>query len=117
MLATFKDQGQGGAQAIEDAGALSIIFSNLPPDADLASIQSRLQLFQRVRINRASLMQIFSNAGQDESWKIKERAQKLLGDANLPTSPLEYMAHNFSYDVLEDSREKLDSYLDGARLR
>lgn len=76
------DQGQGGAQSIEDGGALGILFSRLPPlttadDLD-KTIAERLQGFESVRKDRASLMQIYSNAGQDESEKIREEAMKFL---------------------------------------
>jgi salicylate hydroxylase len=105
------DQGQGGAQAIEDAGALSEIFSNLPSSHTKDEISSRLVLFENVRMNRASAIQIFSNAGQDEPWKIRERARKYLPDSvEVPSLPSEFMEHNFRYDVIKDSRSHVDSF-------
>ncbi|KAJ5896914.1 uncharacterized protein N7473_006313 [Penicillium subrubescens] len=104
-------QGQGGAQAIEDAGALSEIFSNLPSSHTRDEISSRLVLFENVRMNRASAIQIFSNAGQDEPWKIRERARKYLPDSvEVPSLPSEFMEHNFRYDVIKDSRSHVDSF-------
>ncbi|KIA75888.1 salicylate hydroxylase [Aspergillus ustus] len=103
-------QGQGGAQAIEDAGALSEIFTG-GTALTAEEVQSRLALFEQVRINRASALQVFSNAGQDESWKIREQARKYLPEGvEVPTSPGEFMRHNFGYDVIEDSRRVVEGF-------
>lgn len=82
LTSSFLDQGQGGAQSIEDGAALGILFSSLPPfttaeDLD-STIAARLQGFESVRKNRASVMQIYSNAGQDEPEKIRDEARKFL---------------------------------------
>jgi 2-polyprenyl-6-methoxyphenol hydroxylase-like FAD-dependent oxidoreductase len=63
------DQGQGGNQAIEDAGALAILLSELP---SLNDVPHRLELVQNIRRDRAGAMQIFSNAAQDESHRIEQ---------------------------------------------
>ncbi|KAE8376614.1 hypothetical protein BDV26DRAFT_293950 [Aspergillus bertholletiae] len=106
-------QGQGGGQAIEDAGALSVIFTRLPAKPTADDIRDRLAVFERVRIKRASVMQIFSNAGQDQAWKIREDAQQYMPEGvDVPSSPLEFMEYNFSYDVLKDSREQLAAFLE-----
>jgi salicylate hydroxylase len=89
---------------------LGEIFSNLSVSPTADQIRSRLELFENVRINRASAIQIFSNAGQDEPWKIRECAQKYMPESvEVPTSPSEFMEHNFRYDVMEDSRYQLQS--------
>lgn len=104
--------GQGGAQAIEDAGALSEIFAQLPANPELGEIHRRLRVFETVRVKRASALQILSNAGMDEAWKIRERAQQYMPEGvPVPTSPLELMEHNFHYDVLKHSQQQLRSYL------
>lgn len=69
------DQGQGGGQAVEDAGALAVCFANLKSKDHVAE---RLQAFQDIRKNRAASLQVLSNAGQDESEKIKAEAQKYI---------------------------------------
>ncbi|KAF8856362.1 FAD/NAD(P)-binding domain-containing protein [Acephala macrosclerotiorum] len=61
-------QGQAGAQAIEDGAALAIMVSDLTKpklQASPALLSERLEMFQEVRMNRVSAMQIFSNFGQD----------------------------------------------------
>ena len=76
------DQGQAGAQSIEDGAAIGILLEGLRADSpNLAQdIDQRLHAFEFVRRKRASLMQIFSNAGQDEAEKIRDEATRLLGD-------------------------------------
>lgn len=63
-------QGQGGAQAIEDGAALGIVFSGFA-GTDAASITERLKKFDEIRRPRASVIQMFSNAGQDEAEKVR----------------------------------------------
>ena len=74
-------QGQGGAQSIEDSVALGIALTNCTPK----ELPSRLQLFEKVRRTRASVMQIFSNAGQDEAEKIHADAAKFIPAETVPS--------------------------------
>ncbi|KAH6664859.1 salicylate hydroxylase [Halenospora varia] len=76
-------QGQAGAQAIEDGTALGIALSNCP-DNTAETIGERLKVFERIRKNRASALQIFSSAGQDETEKMAEEAAKIIGKENVP---------------------------------
>ena len=81
------DQGQGGAQAIEDGAALGSIFSRFPPFPSIELICARLSLFEDVRKNRASAMQIYSLAGQDEASKIGDLAKEYVKDGVIPSMP------------------------------
>lgn len=76
------DQGQAGAQSIEDGAAIGVLLQGLHRDSPKLGdeIERRLEAFELVRRKRASLMQIFSNAGQDEAEKIRDEAARLLGD-------------------------------------
>lgn len=76
-----EDQGQGGAQAIEDSVALGISLTGCTPEA----LEKRLQIFEEVRMKRASVMQIFSNAGQDEPEKIHVEASKFIPADTVPS--------------------------------
>lgn len=67
--------------AIEDGAALGVLFSDLQSKDEIAA---RLALFQRLRLNRVSAMQVFSSVGQDESAKIAERAQPYV-EGSLPS--------------------------------
>lgn len=65
-------QGQGGGMAIEDGAALGVLFSNLRSKDE---IPERLALFENLRLDRVSAMQVFSSVGQDEAAKITHLAQ------------------------------------------
>ncbi|KAL4922099.1 hypothetical protein BDW62DRAFT_217923 [Aspergillus aurantiobrunneus] len=105
-------QGQGGAQAIEDAAALGETFTGLESGSPKDEIRNRLGIFENVRLRRVSAMQILSNAGQDQAFRIRELAQQYMPDGvQVPANQREFWDHNFKYDVLQDSRRQLQSYL------
>ncbi|OJJ07338.1 hypothetical protein ASPVEDRAFT_46683 [Aspergillus versicolor CBS 583.65] len=105
-------QGQGGAQAIEDAAALGEVFADLQTNPPRDEIRRRLELFEKIRIKRVSAMQILSLAGQDQAFRVRERAQQYMPDGvSVPTNQPEFWEHNFGYDVIEDSKRQLQSYL------
>lgn len=79
------DQGQGGAQAIEDGQALELIFSSSPDATSTAEIENHLTLFEVVRKDRASTMQIYSSAGQDEAVKIQAAAREYVKRGKIPS--------------------------------
>lgn len=56
------DQGQGGAQGIEDGLALGIALCGATAD----EVKDRLEIYENVRRKRASAIQILSNAGVDQ---------------------------------------------------
>ena len=80
------DQGQGGAQAIEDAAAMGTLLANIPPNNldSKAIIEQRLHMYQEVRRRRAAAIQIFSNSGQDEAEKVEQEARGYV-DGSVPS--------------------------------
>ena len=60
------DQGQGGAQGIEDGAALGVMFAHITSTRE---IPARLALFQDLRRNRAAAIQCLSNIGYDDAGK------------------------------------------------
>ncbi|KAL3476691.1 hypothetical protein BJX99DRAFT_227539 [Aspergillus californicus] len=107
-------QGQGGAQSIEDAAALSEVFTGLAVNPSKDEIQNRLAIFDKIRLRRVSAFQILSNAAQDQSWRVLERAQEYMPEGvSVPTTQSEFWAHNFGYDVVEDSRRQMKMYFEG----
>ena len=98
--------------AIEDAAALGEVLTDLPADPSTFEILSRLKLFEKIRLARVSAMQILSNAGQDQSFRIKERAQEYMPEGvAVPTNNKEFWDHNFGYDVISDSQRQLQACL------
>lgn len=58
------DHGQGGAQGIEDGLALGLVMNGV---TDASQIEERLALYEKIRRNRASSIQVLSNFPYDES--------------------------------------------------
>lgn len=56
------DQGQGGAQGLEDGLALGLVMAG----ATKATVEDRLAIYQKIRHHRASAIQILSNYGFDQ---------------------------------------------------
>jgi 2-polyprenyl-6-methoxyphenol hydroxylase-like FAD-dependent oxidoreductase len=62
-------QGQGGACAIEDAASLAVV---LPEDTPAKEIPARLQLYEKIRYERANRIQEYSRvAGADKKDNVK----------------------------------------------
>jgi salicylate hydroxylase len=78
-------QGQAGAQAIEDGAALGVVFSEFSA-TDPTSISNQLQHFENIRRNRASVMQMISNAGQDEADKVRESVLPYMPTGKIPSA-------------------------------
>ncbi|KXH63220.1 FAD dependent oxidoreductase [Colletotrichum salicis] len=97
-------QGQGGAQGIEDGVALGVCLYNTIAKDDVIE---RLKVFEKIRRTRASVVTIFSNAGQDEAQKIKEAASEFIPVERIPTNPRGFYDFHFSYDIMEDTAEHM----------
>ncbi|KAH0566251.1 hypothetical protein GP486_000349 [Trichoglossum hirsutum] len=99
------DQGQAGAQAIEDACALGLLLEGI----ESADVNSRLKLFEKVRIGRAGAVQIFSRYGQDQADKVKQEVEKIEGwKGAVPANQGEFHDWNFSWDVYSECQRALD---------
>ncbi len=107
--------------AIEDGGCLGVLLSNITSKSQIAE---RLRLFEDIRFERASVVQILSNASYEEVDRMKDEAAKFTKGA-LPSMALEklvalysadYFAGNqleihkyfFTYNVLEDSKKRIE---------
>ncbi|KAM0472430.1 hypothetical protein ACHAP7_008583 [Fusarium lateritium] len=100
-------QGQGANQAIEDAGALGILLSNISDRKDIAR---RLELVQTLRRKRSSAMQVFSNAGQDQSHRIENEVRSFI-DGPVPKNQGEFHQWNFGYNILQEAQLLLEKVL------
>ena len=66
---------------------MGALFSHVK---SIDEVPQRLRLFEEVRKNRASAIQIFSNAGQDEASKIEEAAKPFV-QGPIPSKSLVYV--------------------------
>lgn len=81
--------GQGATQAIEDAGAISILFQGLSSAKDLSA---RLALFEKVRTKRASRVQVVSKVTVGKEREVEEELGQYLEDGIVGTSPTGYVS-------------------------
>ncbi|PLB34866.1 FAD binding domain-containing protein [Aspergillus candidus] len=103
---------QGGAQGIEDAVALGVVLQGATTRDD---IQKRLQIYQEVRMKRASIIQILSNMGADHSVSVED-LKEYLNEDQMPYSQHDMMIHNYKYDVAEVAFEAMKRYDPSFRL-
>jgi salicylate hydroxylase len=97
-------QGQGGGQAIEDGAALGVLFDQLH---DKEAIENRLQLFEQVRRNRGSALQILSATNPPVSQSVRNAAAKYLPHGKRLDSTDEVNEYVFSFDVIKESKAAL----------
>lgn len=100
-------QGQGGGQAIEDGGALGVLFDQLH---DKGEIESRLQIFEQVRRNRGSALQVLSNTNPPPPHSVREAAAKYVPGAKFDSTDAinDYV---LSFDVIAESKAALAATL------
>ena len=112
--AMLPNQGQGAGMCIEDAGALSVLFSQMP-NTSKPNVAERLRLFDYLRRPRASVVQIISHYPYFED-AVKLSYSELI--KYLPPEKLPEISDRgairrwlFSYDVLRESRKLLQQHL------
>ncbi len=123
------DQGQGGGMAVEDGAALGALFSNLYSKKE---IPDRLKLFQDLRLDRVSALQVISSVGQDQVAQTHDQVRPFI-KGPLPSesisnrtllvhwalrtllagTPEDCHAHNFTPNIIRDALELLQEYQAG----
>lgn len=103
MLIQGTVQGQGGGQAIEDGAALGILFDKVH---DKGSIEGRLQLFEQVRRNRGSALQVLSNTNPPAPQSVRDAAAEYIPGSKFDSTD-DINEYVFSFDVLAESRAAL----------
>ena len=96
-------QGQGGGQAIEDGAALGILFDQVQ---DTAAIEKRLQLFEKVRRNRGSALQILSNVNPPAPQSVRDVAAEYVPGHRLDSTE-DVNEYVFAFDVIAESKAAL----------
>lgn len=82
LLTSRLDQGQGGAQGLEDGLVLGIVLHGAKTPEE---VEERLQLYVDVRRNRASSIQILSNVGQDQSHMVRQELLQFMKEEEIPS--------------------------------
>ncbi|KKY30997.1 putative salicylate hydroxylase [Diaporthe ampelina] len=96
-------QGQGGGQAIEDGAALGILLDQVE---DRRAIETRLQLFEKVRRNRGSALQILSNVNPPVPQSVRDLAAEYVPGNRLDSTD-DVNEYVFSFDVIAESKAAL----------
>lgn len=73
---------------------------------DTAAIEKRLQLFEQVRRNRGSALQILSNTNPPASQSVRDAAAEYLPGTRLDSTD-DINEYVFSFDVLAESKAAL----------
>ncbi|EGO54202.1 hypothetical protein NEUTE1DRAFT_49030 [Neurospora tetrasperma FGSC 2508] len=106
--------GQGGAQAIEDGLVLGLCLGDLSSTSSPEELERRLQVYEKIRLNRASAIQVMSNVGFDE-----EAPRELEGylteegwDGRVPKNMKEVVELEYGPDVVERTVKTMKDEVD-----
>ncbi len=77
--------GQGGALSLEDAVALGIVLCGA---AGSEEIERRLGLYEKIRRNRTSIIQILSSVGIDQTPLIRDELKPFIAEKDIPSKLL-----------------------------
>lgn len=115
LLTLMTDVGQGGAMGIEDAAALGVVLAGANP----SEIPQRLEVWEKIRLNRSSGIQYFANVGNDKEDAGHAGVAKYIPVDKIPSKPLrtlpaagtdsfsenpeEFFQFVLGYDVFRDS--------------
>lgn len=61
--------------------ALGVVLKGATPQ----DVEKRLEIYEKVRRNRASIVQILSNVGQDQFHLVKEELEPYLDEKEIPS--------------------------------
>lgn len=75
------DQGQGGAQAFEDAAALGTLFT---PDTRPEQIEQKLRMYNEIRYKRAVTVLFMSRVGDEQREKVMGDLKQYVPEADMP---------------------------------
>ncbi|KAI9048073.1 hypothetical protein LZ554_007869 [Drepanopeziza brunnea f. sp. 'monogermtubi'] len=89
-------QGQGGAQAIEDAAAFGAL---LPLGTQVSDIPKRLELYVQARYDRATMIQDFSRQAAFKTARGKHGGRVM--------DPMQFTEANFRHDAFDHARDIL----------
>ncbi|KAI9695809.1 MAG: hypothetical protein M1820_008402 [Bogoriella megaspora] len=97
-------QGQGGGQAIEDGAALGVLLDGV---RNKEAVEDRLQLFEQIRRNRGSALQILSNTNPPAPQSVRDAAAAYLPSGTRLDSTDDINDYVFSFDVIGECKAAL----------
>ena len=106
---------QGGGMGIEDAEALAVALACMR-NLELPELKRSLELFEKIRVPRASAMQILSSVHPEELATVENQLNQVrpyIGGKVLLRTSADVDAWVMNYDVLDESEAVLREYLEG----
>ncbi|KAH8727995.1 hypothetical protein GQ44DRAFT_785370 [Phaeosphaeriaceae sp. PMI808] len=97
-------QGQGGEQAMEDGAALGVLLDQV---RNQEAVEDRLQLFEQVRRNRGSALQILSSTNPPAPQSVRDAATAYLPSGTRLDSTDDINDYVFSFDVIRECKAVL----------
>ena len=128
------DQGQGGAQGLEDGLALGIILCGAETPQD---IRERLDIYYSTRHRRTSAIQILSNVGADQTSLVSDELRQFMSEDEIPSKsvcegkrprrlrrwltrkPADFLSiarYSFGFDVVRTTMDAMKKYDPAFRL-
>ena len=104
-------QAQGGAMAFEDAEALAVVLARMR-NLKLAELERSLELFEKIRVSRASAIQILSSVPAEDLATVADQTRPYI-EGKVPRSLGEVRTFAFKYNIVDGSEAVLREYLEG----
>ncbi|KAM6509530.1 hypothetical protein FALCPG4_017181 [Fusarium falciforme] len=98
---TLPHQGQGGAQAIEDAAAIGALF---PAETRSDQVSERLALYNKVRYGRSVTVMFMSRIQDERREDMMDALREFVPDATLPS---DMFAYTWASEPLRDAKVEL----------
>ncbi|KAF2993830.1 hypothetical protein E8E13_002324 [Curvularia kusanoi] len=94
-------QGQGGAQAFEDAAALGALFT---ADTRIEDIDQRLKMYNKIRYQHAVTVMFMSRVADDKRQQVLEDLKRFVPNATCPTDMAQL---TWRSDPIKTAKEEL----------
>ncbi|PHH78131.1 hypothetical protein CDD82_3183 [Ophiocordyceps australis] len=105
--------GQGGAQGLEDGLVMGIVMHGA---SSVKDIEARLAIYDKVRRNRASAVQILSNVGMDQAELVAQHLRPYLDSDDIPSDPLQVLRFTYGYNAVDAATKAMKEYDAGFEL-
>ncbi|TKW48304.1 6-hydroxynicotinate 3-monooxygenase [Colletotrichum tanaceti] len=100
-------QGQGGAMGLEDGLALGVVMAGA---SDASDVEKRLEIYEKLRKDRTSVIQLLGNVGFDETHLVEDALLEFLSKEEIPKTPKQFYLYNFDYDVVDEAVKIMEEY-------
>ncbi|EAA64698.1 hypothetical protein AN2593.2 [Aspergillus nidulans FGSC A4] len=104
-ILTSEDQGQGGAQSIEDGAALGAIFA---PDTTPVQVPKLLAVYNKTRYDHSITVMIMSQKPNERRAEMLDELRRYVPDAQIPP---DMIAFTWSSDPAAKARRLLATHL------